>query len=70
MMFQVQLVTFSLLQPAQHRMGEIKTDAKLFCHVIFYIIYRLLSGRKENCIPKYRPKKKVMSTLQRDQRKA
>lgn len=69
-MFQVQLVTFSLLQPAQRRMGQIKTDNKLFSRVIFYIICCLLSGRKKNCIPKYCPKKKVMSTLQSDQRKA
>lgn len=70
MMFQVQPVTFSLLQPAKQRMGEIITDNKLFCCVIFYIICCLLSGRQKNCIPEYSPKKKVMSTLQRHQRKA
>lgn len=70
MMFQTQSVTFSLLQPDKHRMAEIKTDNKLFCRVIFYIIFCLLPGRQKNCIPDYCPKKKVVFTLQRDQRKA
>jgi len=69
MMFGVQPLTPSLLQPAKHRTGKIKCDNKLFCLVISYLTCCLLSGRQKNYILEYRPKKKVTSTPQGDQRK-